>query len=318
MQVFSRNWVAFIRKWFVTNRKFRLFLLGIILSSFLFGCPINYTPIVKGRVLDGTTGAPIKDVKILSWLHQFKSTLSIQTTFTKADGSFFVPMKFFISIFPSGWGDLGVFHPLYGSPSERVWHYDYNLVKLPYFYKRVEIRIGRLSEMGPNGLIVAEIDKRVDLRNCEDWVSGANPKLDPEAVRKELSDVAAKNQLPFNLNNTQEMINILKNSPSLSARADVVKYFDENRISEALPQLKECVITDSDASVRSHCRMAYYKMTGEYLSEMTTEDAEDLERYLNNPRVVEINSRRNENNSRKKQYLDQKAALEKYKAAQQK
>lgn len=315
MQIFSRNWLGMLGSllW-----KMRLLLLGILLSSLLLGCPINYTPVVTGKVLDESTGEPIKDVKILSWLHQFKDTVSLQTTFSKSDGSFFVPMKFFVDILPSGWGDLGVFHPLYASPDERIWHYDYNLIKFPYFYQRVEIRIKRLSELGPNSLVVAEISKRVSLSNCEDWIRGPNPKLDPEMVKKELSEVAAKNQLPFNLNDTQGMINILENSPSFSARSDVVEYFDKNQIKEALPQLKECVIKDREAHVRGQCRMAYYKMTGEYPSEITTEDARQLEAYLNNPKVVKINSKRKDNDPDKKQYLDQKEALEKYKAAHQK
>lgn len=108
------------------------------------------------------------------------------------------------------------------------------------------------------------------------------------------------------------VINFIKDG-DIYARSKSVGLASQHNIKEALPYIKECITKDKDSSVRGDCRMAYWKMTGEMSAEFTPEDAQDLENYLNHPRVVKINANRKDNDPGKQQYLAQKAALEKYK-----
>lgn len=97
-------------------------------------------------------------------------------------------------------------------------------------------------------------------------------------------------------------------------RGKAVELASQYKIKEALPLLKECVVKDSDPSVRGSCRIAYWKITGEMIPEFTPKDAAELEAYLTNPRMIAFHEKMADDNPRKKKFYALKSAFEKYKS----
>jgi len=112
------------------------------------------------------------------------------------------------------------------------------------------------------------------------------------------------------------VLNYLKGGDDY-ARSKAVELAGQHKIKEAFPYIKECITKDKNSSVRGNCRAIYWKMTGEMSSEFTPEEAQEMEKYLNRPQSIEINSRLDDSDPLRKQYLAQKEALAKYKAAHQ-
>lgn len=120
----------------------------------------------------------------------------------------------------------------------------------------------------------------------------------------------------FDARYTPVLLDFLKEGDA-SDRSESVSVLEKHQVKEALPYIKDCITKDKDSSVRGNCRATYWKMTGEMSSEFTPEEAKEEEEYLNNPRVIKINAKRNDDDPNKKQYHAQKEALAKYKAAHQ-
>lgn len=189
MQMFSRNWPRLLGGllW-----KIRLPLLGILLSSLLFGCPINYNPLISGRVIDNTTGEPVKDVQVRYDLSQLDSTKFTRTTFSASDGSFYFPMTFCTPVIMSGYTYFAVYHPLYESIRNVDMHH--GLFKPLIFHRKLEIRMRRLKDIPAGDLSAVELKTR--LYSFRDWVV-PNSKTDSEAIKRELVAVAAKNKITY-------------------------------------------------------------------------------------------------------------------------
>ena len=105
---FSRNWIALFYNWIVIHRKTRLFLLGIFISSFLFGCPVNYSPFISGKVTDATSGVPVPDVIIVYNFSQGKGLINVSAAaLTSIDGKYNISLKAFLSLVGFYVGGLG-------------------------------------------------------------------------------------------------------------------------------------------------------------------------------------------------------------------
>jgi len=115
---------------------------------------------------------------------------------------------------------------------------------------------------------------------------------------------------------TPVVLNYLKDGDDYD-RAKAVELAGWHKIKEALAYIKECITKDKDAHVRGNCQITYWEMTGEMLAEFNPDDAEDMEKYLNNPQMVIMHEKMDDNDPNKKKYLALKAAFAKYKAAHQ-
>lgn len=121
----------------------------------------------------------------------------------------------------------------------------------------------------------------------------------------------------FDARYTPVLLEFLKDGDA-SDRIESVSVLEKHQVKEALAYIKDCITKDKDSSVRGNCRATYWKMTGEMSFEFTPEEAQQMEKYLNRPQVIKLNSLREDSDPLKKQYLAMKEALAKYKAAQQK
>jgi hypothetical protein len=169
--------------------------------------------------------------------------------------------------------------------------------------------------MPASDLLAIELTTR--LNAYKGW-SVPNSKTDPEAIKKELEEIAAKNKIPYNSNDVPTLLDVLKNSSSTTARENAADVLAQSKNIEAIPYLKSCSVEDRDSHVRGTCRYDVWQMTGEVPSEFTPEDAQALEKSLNNPRSIEFFSKMKDQDPIKKKHLAYIAALEKYKAVQQK
>lgn len=310
MQMFSRNWLGVFGSciW-----KIRLLLLAGLISSVLFGCPINYIPAVTGRVLDAATNKPVKDARVQYDLSQLKSTAIAQSTFTAADGSFYLPMKLFASLIPSGYTYFAAYHPLYEFIRKEDMKYDF--FKPISFHRKHEIRLRRFRDLPAGDLLSMELTTRL---NAYSGWSVPNSKTDPEAIKNELLEIAAKNKIPLNSSDIPTLVDVLRNSNSPTSREKAADLLAASKNVEVVPHLKSCSVEDRDSNVRRTCRYCIWQMTGEVPSEFTPEDARELEASLNTPDSLEYYSKLKDTDPDKKRNLAYKAALEKYKAAQYK
>ena len=311
------------REWFIRHGRIKLFILGVFISSAMFGCPFNYNPLITGRILDKTTGEPIKDARIeynfVQWLGMCQST-----GFSLPDGSYFMPPKIFTMILPYGGGGGFVAHPLYESKS--FTDFDYVIFRPPHLMRRFDIRLLRLRDKYRNGPIVKgelgdnlyntaladELKKNgISSKNYAVWFAGPNPRLNQIEVEKEINELAEKNSLPYTLD-TPTLITALKDSRSPSTRSAAAEAFGKNQAKESLPYLEECVRKDEDDQVRGYCRENYFKIMGKIPVAFSPKESLTFEKYFKDRYIIDLYSKLPESDPAKKRHLAFKASFEEF------
>lgn len=310
------------REWFIRHGRIRLCLLGIFISSVMFGCPFNYNPLITGRILDKTTGEPIKGARIEYSFSQWVGVCS-SIGFSLPDGSYFILPKLFTSILP--YGDAGGFvaHPLYESVSFSDLHY--MILRPPYLVRKFDLRLLRLRDKYQNGpkvkgelgdnvyntSLADELKNGWPSRNYAVWFSGPNPRLNQIEVDKEINELAAKNSLPYTLD-TQTLITALKDTRSPSTRSTAAEAFGKNKAKESLPYLEECVREDENDQVRSNCRVNYYKITGKIPVAFSAKETRIFEKYFKDRYIIDLYSKLADSDPLKKEHLALKASFEEF------
>ena len=311
------------REWFLKHGRIRLIILGVFISSVMFGCPVNYTPLVAGRILDKTTGEPIKGARIEYAFTQPWVSMCHSIGFSLPDGSYLMPPKLFVSIFPFGDASGFVSHPLYESASFVDFHY--MILSRPHLWRKFDIRMLRLRDKYGNGpkikgalgdnlyntALADELKNGWPSHNSSVWFAGPKPRLDQSEVERGINDLAIKNKLPYTLD-TPTLLAALKDTRSPSTRVTAAEAFGKNKAKESLPYLEECVGKDEDKSVRGSCRESYYKITGKMPAVFNAEDALAFDKYFKDPYIIELYSNLKDSDPVKKSHVALKASFEEF------
>lgn len=324
--LFSRNWLSFFYNWIVIHRKTRLFLLGIFISSFLFGCPVNYSPFISGKVTDATTGRPIPDVVIVYNFSQGKGLANDSgAALTSLDGQYRIALKPFISLV----GFYGIYriyirHPLYEFKS-----FDdtkYTFMRFPSIYRNIDIKLIRLkdkykksatvefsgNEVYTYSTLEQEMNYSPRFYNEAAAEFGLHSKLNIEAVNTEIEELLKHHKMLIQADNYDALIDVLKNSKNSSARQKAAEVIAKQEIKAGLKPLTECILADADSHVRSTCRRSYWELTGEVPQIFNPEDLREFNEKLTKKIVIDYYKKEKDNDPDKIYFFKTKQAAEEY------
>lgn len=287
--------------WVGAHRKLRLFVLGLMLTSVMSGCPITYTPFLSGRVVD-SGGNPIGGATVSYGLTQFKSHCFIQRTSTASDGTFSLPIKFAFTILPTGRIYIGAYHPLYEGTFQDDKVASYEIIRTPCLFRKIELHLQRVTEIKHGPLMSYEITHRLN-----------SPPDNAEQTR-ELLALATQYKVPYKSEDVAGLIDVLLNSRESSSREQAVEFLEQHNTGDVIKTLKDVMLADSDEGVRHTCRLAIWRMTGSMPYEFTVEDAQRFEKRLSSPEIEHLLHGLRNYDPAKKKLLAEIEALEKYKS----
>lgn len=324
--LFSRNWLSLFYNWIVSHRKIRLFLLGIFISSFLFGCPVNYSPFISGKVTDTTTGVPIPDVVIVYNFSQGKGLANTSVAaLTSFDGQYRIPLKAFLSLV-GFYGAYRVYirHPLYEFKS-----FDdakYTFMRLPSISRNINIRLARLKDKYKKSATVGfsgneiytystleqELEYNPGFYNEDAAKFGLHSKLNSEAVNSEIEELLKQHKMLIQADDYDALIDVLKNSKSSSARQKAAEVIANQSIKAGLKPLTDCIVGDKNSDVRSKCRRSYWDLTGDVPQIFHPEDLLEFNDKLNRTIVTDYYKKQKDKNPDKIYFFRLKQAVEEY------
>ena len=108
------------------------------------------------------------------------------------------------------------------------------------------------------------------------------------------------------------LVELLQTSSRETIRNEAAQDLGMFNVKGALPYLKDCLIQDTESSVRTECRYAYWKITGNVPAEFHPADAKRQAGYYKRPDVVETFSRKSDLNPDDRYSLALKRAFEEY------
>lgn len=112
------------------------------------------------------------------------------------------------------------------------------------------------------------------------------------------------------------LIKFLKESNSTTRRSRAAEILGQNKISESLPYLEECILKDKDSTVRGSCQYAYWQITDRIPLKFHPDDVRELEEYYSRSYVIESFKKKKMDNPNDRFSIELKKALEQWKKQQ--
>lgn len=290
-------------------------ILGILVSSILFGFPLHNNPAIHGKVIDAVSGKPIPDALVEYNFSQGKGLANkTRAALTAEDGTYRIPFVIFPSYGFYGKNSVSIYHPLYATKGFEEG--EFTIIRSPKVSRTINIELVRLKDKYKESAVVGISSLERELEYNPRWYNtdikkfGLTPKLDRGMVEKEIEELSEKHKILIRPDNTPSLIDVLQNSKYPTARAKAAEALAKQKKQEALFYLQDCIGKDTDSNARWQCRKSYWDITGKVPPVFHVNDVANLFERFNDSETVEYYNKLDHANPDRAFFLEMKRVFE--------